>query len=67
MVYHTYSTLSYLIHKKGVMGMFRLVFMRFEEVGRMFKWVATDRSKVQRDDDAIKANRKKFKEEDLFK
>lgn len=66
MIYHTCSTLRYLLHKRGVMGMLRLVFMRFEEVGRMFKWVATDRSKVQRDDDAIKANRKKFKEEDLF-
>lgn len=66
MIYHICSTLSYLLHKRGVMSMFRLVFMRFEEVGRMFKWVATDRSKVQRDDDAIKANRKKFKEEDLF-
>jgi len=67
MVLHTLSTLSYLIHKKGVVGMLRFVFMRFEEVGRMFKWVATDRSKVQRDDDAIKADRKKFKQEDLFK
>lgn len=67
MVYHACSTLSYLLHKRGMMGMLRLVFMRFEEVGRMFKWVATDRSKVQRDDDAIKANRKKFREEDLFK
>lgn len=66
MIYHTYSTLSYLMHKRGVIGMFRLIIMRFEEVGRMFKWVATDRSKIQRDDDAIKADRKKFKEKELF-
>lgn len=66
MLHHIYSTLTYLLQKKGVKGMFRLVFMRLEEVGRMFKWMTTDRSKVQRDDDAIKADRKKFKEEDLF-
>lgn len=67
MMHHACSTLIYLIQKRGLKGMLRLVFMRFEEVGRMFKWMATDRSKVQRDDDAIKANRRKFKEEDLFK
>lgn len=63
---HTLSTLSYLLHTRGIFGMFRLLFLRFEEVGRMFKWMATDRSKVQRDDDAIKSNRKKFSQEQIF-
>ena len=67
MVQHTSSTLSYLIHTKGVAGMLKIVFMRFEEVGRMFKWVSKDRSKDRRDDDAIKADRKKFSQEELFK
>ena len=67
MVQHTSSTLSYLVHTKGVSGMIKMVFMRFEEVGRMFKWVAKDRSKDRRDDDAIRADRKKFKQEVLFK
>lgn len=66
MLYHTCSTLSYLVHTRGLMGMIRLVCLRFEEVGRMFKWVATDRSHVQRDDDAIKADRKKFSQEQIF-
>ena len=67
MVQHTSSTLSYLVHTKGVSGMIKMVFMRFEEVGRMFKWVAKDRSKDRRDDDAIRADRKKFKQEVLIK
>ena len=67
MVQHTASTLSFLVHIKGLGGMLKMVFKRGEEVGRMFKWVAKDRSKDRRDDDAIKADRKKFKQEDLFK
>lgn len=67
MIVHICSTISYLIHKQGILGMLRLIFMRFEEVFRMFKWVSTDRSQVQRDDDAILPDRKKFKQEDLFK
>lgn len=67
MLLHTSSTLSYLMKTRGVGGMFKMVFQRFEEVGRMFKWVAKDRSKDQRDDDAIRADRKKFTDEQLFK
>lgn len=66
MVLHTCSTLNYLIHTRGIVGMFKLVSLRFEEVGRMFKWMITDRSDVQRDDDAIKANRKKFSQDQIF-
>lgn len=66
MLLHTSSTLNFLIRTRGFIGMIRLLMLRFEEVGRMFKWVATDRSKVQRDDDAIKANRKKFSQEQIF-
>ena len=64
---HTSSTLSNLMKTRGLGGMFKMVFLRFEEVGRMFKWVAKDRSKDQRDDDAIRADRKKFTDEQLFK
>lgn len=67
MLSHTISTILYLIHKKGFFGMLRLVYIRIEEVLRMFKWIATDRSKVQRDDDAILPDRKKFKQEEIFK
>lgn len=67
MMLHTSSTLHYLVKSRGVGGMFKMVFQRFEEVGRMFKWVAKDRSKDRRDDDAIKADRKKFRQDELFK
>lgn len=63
---HICSTIAYLVKSRGVSGMFKIVFKRFEEVGRMFSWMSRDRSKDQRDDDAIKADRKKFKQEDLF-
>ena len=64
---HTSSTLSFLMMTRGVGGMFKMIFQRSEEVGRMFKWVAKDRSKDQRDDDAIRADRKKFTDDELFK
>ena len=67
MMLHTSSTLSFLMKTRGILGMFGMVFKRFEEVGRMFKWVAKDRSKDQRDDDAIRADRKKFTDDELFK
>ena len=67
MITHTLSTLHFLIKQRGGSGMLKMVGMRFEEVLRMFTWVSKDRSKDRCDDDAIKADRKKFKEEDLFK
>lgn len=67
MINHTLSTLHFLMKQRGVGGMFKMVWMRLEEVKRMFTWVSKDRSKDRRDDDAIKADRKKFKDEDLFK
>ncbi len=67
MINHTMSTLHFLMKQRGIGGMFKMVWMRLEEVKRMFTWVSKDRSKDRRDDDAIKADRKKFKDEDLFK
>ena len=67
MINHTVSTLHFLLKQRGLSGMLKMVGMRFEEVLRMFTWISKDRSKDRRDDDAIKADRKKFKEEDLFK
>jgi len=66
MLQHTLSTLHFLVKSRGIVGMLKMVFQRFEEVGRMLKWVAKDRSRDQRDDDAIRADRKKFTEEELF-
>ena len=66
MVLHTASTLLYLYKTRGVGGMFKLCFKRMEEVQRMFKWMTKDRSNDQRDDDAIRADRKKFTQNDIF-
>lgn len=67
MIMHTTSTLSFLCKSRGVFGMIKMVGQRFEEVLRMFTWMTKDRSKDQRDDDAIRADRKRFKQDDLFK
>lgn len=67
MINHTLSTLCFLMKQRGISGMLKMVWMRIEEVKRMFSWVSKDRSKDRRDDDAIKADRKKFRNEDLFK
>ena len=66
MISHTMSTLCFLMKQRGMSGMLKMIWMRFEEVRRMFIWVSKDRSKDRRDDDAIKADRKKIKDEDLF-
>jgi poly-gamma-glutamate synthesis protein (capsule biosynthesis protein) len=67
MLLHISSTLGYLKKTRGAGGMMKMVCQRFEEVGRMFKWVAKDRSKDRRDDEAIRADRKRFTEDELFK
>lgn len=66
MLLHTISTLVFLMNTKGVKGMFNLVMKRQEEVLRMMKWFIKDRSKDRRDDDAIRKDRKKFSEDDLY-
>lgn len=66
MIMHTCSTLSFLYHSKGLIGVTKMVIKRFEEVFRMACWMAKDRSKDKRDDDAIRADRKKFTEKELF-
>jgi poly-gamma-glutamate capsule biosynthesis protein CapA/YwtB (metallophosphatase superfamily) len=66
MISHTLSTLKFLLKTKGFGGMLRLVMKRYEEVFRMGKWFIKDRSKDRRDDDAIRKDRKKFSENDLY-
>ena len=66
MINHTTSTLSFLVKTRGIGGMLKMIFIRFEEVGRMFTWMTKDRSKDQRDDDTIRADRKKITQSELF-
>ena len=66
MLSHTLSTLHFLIKTKGAKGMFKLIVKRHEEVLRMVGWLVQDRSKDRRDDDAIRKDRKKFSDNDLY-
>ena len=65
-ILHTASTIYFLLKTRGFVGLFKMVMKRYEEVGRMIKWFTIDRSNDQRDDDAIKSDRKMFKQEELF-
>lgn len=66
MLNHTYSTLSFLYKQRGFCGLIKMLLQRFEEVNRMLLWFIKDRSNAQRDDDAIKKDRKKFNQDELF-
>jgi len=66
MLSHTLSTLHFLMKTKGIKGMFNLIVKRHEEVLRMVRWIVKDRSKDRRDDDAIRKDRKKFSDNDLY-
>ncbi len=66
MVIHTCSTLSFLTKTRGVAGTLKMIFKRFEEVLRMFKWMTKDRTNDQRDDETVRPGRKKITEEELF-
>ncbi len=60
------STFSFLLRNKGMMDMVKMVYKRSDEVLRTFKWMTSDRSATQRDDDAISPDRKKHSCDDLF-
>lgn len=66
MFQHSMSSILFLYKTKGLYGMLKMIFKRLEEVQRMFKWILSDRSKDQRDDDAIKKDRKRFSQNELF-
>lgn len=63
---HNLSTIRYIVDNKGLIGFLKLFIKRFAEVKMMLKWLATDRSKITRDDDAILENRKKITSKELF-
>lgn len=65
-LHHSFSTISFLLHQRGVSGLLRMIALRAGEVIRTIKWMTQDRSKDQRDDEAIKADRKKISQEKLF-
>ena len=66
MYLHSMSTLKFLTKTRGFSGMLSLVFKRLQDVRMVAGWFAKDRSNDQRDDDAIRADRKKFKQDELF-
>lgn len=65
--FHSISTINFILNDRGVFGLFRLLFKRSSEVSRTMKWMSKDRSNDQRDDEAILPDRKKMKQEELFK
>lgn len=67
MMLHSMSTVSFLTKTRGISGMLSLVFKRLQDVKMITGWLVKDRSNDQRDDDAIRADRKKFKQDELFK
>jgi poly-gamma-glutamate synthesis protein (capsule biosynthesis protein) len=66
MFHHSMSTISFLTKTRGINGMLSLLFKRLQDVKMVTGWLMKDRSNDQRDDDAIRADRKKFKQEELF-
>lgn len=67
MMLHSLSTVSFLTKTRGFSGMLSLLFKRLQDVKMVTGWLVKDRSNDQRDDDAIRADRKKFKQDELFK
>ncbi len=65
-LYHSLSTLKFLLKSKGFLGLIKILIKRIDEVKRTILWSVRDRSKEQRDDDAIKPDRKRFSQEELF-
>ena len=63
---HSIGTLKFIAKERGVLGLLKQISMRATEVGRTIFWMVSDRSKVQRDDDAIKPDRKKISQDKLF-
>lgn len=63
---HSISTLAFIFKDRGLSGLIKMIRMRATEVCRTIFWMLSDRSKVQRDDDAIKADRKKISQDELF-
>lgn len=62
---HNLSTLYFLIRTKGVFKTLKLFFNRIHEVKMMIRWLYVDRSRLTKDDDAIKSDRKKINIGDL--
>ena len=54
---HSMSSLHFLYKSKGVMGLFKTVFVRMHDVKRIAKWSVFDRSNVQCDTDALDVRR----------
>ena len=62
---HSLSTIKFLIDTRGLIGAFKLILKRGEEVNRTVKWASSDRSNVRNDSDALKM-KKIYKDKDLF-
>lgn len=57
MIQHARSTVDFVIHKKGVRGLIRLIVKRMDDFVGMFKRIIKDRSNMRYDSDAVNPNR----------
>lgn len=64
--FHMLSTVRFLLATKGFCGTVRLLYLRMEEVLRTVRWALSDRSNIQRDDDALK-KKHHYSTSELFK
>ena len=64
-IVHSMSTLHFLYKKEGIIGLLRTIWIRMEDVIRIFKWSVTDRSKLQSDTDALNV-KKVLTEKDIY-
>ena len=65
-IYHSFSTISFLYHTRGIKGLFKLLRQRSDEVARTVRWASSDRSKVVNDQDTLDPNRKIHSTDELY-
>ena len=64
-VYHSFSTLTFLYKSKGMKGMMRILRIRIWDIFRMIKRILVNRSKMRYDSDAL-YKKHKLKDNDIL-
>ena len=65
-IQHSLSTINFLLKERGIIGMFRLLSLRMEEVLRTMKWASSNRSDVKNDQDTLTPGRKIHSTDELY-
>ena len=64
-LFHSWSTILFIIKTKGIKELFRLLMLRKEDVKHLIKWGTSDRSDVQSDTEALDI-KTKLTEDQIF-